>query len=1108
MILTNCRRQGVLSLGGVYNGRSPCRHLPIVTMLLKRLFGRRAETKDPDAQQTQVANALESTEVNVRRNACRQLTDLRRLRDLADADDDAGVRELAEARYRRLLCGLDANAPSLEIRLTELSRLVEPGTSLRANPSLLAHAATQAKDAELRLAAIGRIQDPGVLASCAINDQVAGNRLAAAEHVQQKQALERIIKAIAKRDKRVYRLARERLKQLIEQEERPQRVRELGTALCERLEGLGRYDNWLQDRAVLGHLEQQWQTIEADAAQDLRDRFQHLRQRFLADYEAYRQAPGAQIAEQEGQAEHQLETGAKDGTEQQARQLSAGDPDREALIETLRAFAQRAPELVPNSLEQERQCLLRTWRDTERQQADTHPALAQAYREAEQALQARQRQLQQDAQTAEQLLADLRRQSERNAVPDRRTLEALRKRRRRLPSAQALADAIAHQNKAQGTTTSPDPGSANDSAPAAKRTSDKAATEGQPQLAALQEIDQRLERLEQRFERHQKQLLRKLEQLPERLTELEAHLNHGELKKADPLYQSISATLEHGRSASVGREILTATDERLKGIAPQLRELRHWRRWSTDEHREQICTQIEALAADTQHADEPSINRLEQLKGQWQALERQGAPADDALWARFRQAAEQIRERCRPYLEAQAALRSENRKQREALANRLEDFLAKVDWERVDWKKLHRAEREMRQAWNRLVEAPGGDYQSGQDRAVEGRFRRALRRLDRSLAEERERNQAQKHQLLEQMRALVEEPDLRKAIDAAKQLQGQWHTTVPARHRDENALWQQFRAASDAVFARRAAESEARGASLRENQRTREAICQDLLALAEAEHKQSPEALEQQIGELERRWTDTEALPVPHQAQSTLNRQWREALAAAKDRLSGLHEAQRWARLEHLSDRAAYCDRAGRQLITTESSLKAGSAQESINGTDTADATLPDDASGAPNCERLEQGWEALPSIEDADLATAMDKAFMRVLSSCHEPNQRGALAALLNENLARRESLCLNLEIISQVQSPERLQTQRMQRQVERLRDRMADGETRGGDDITALLRDWYLSSPAAPSADLDARFDRIKRTLFDGAASETNACPAAVSTSPSSHRAESLTG
>ncbi|MBK5930873.1 DUF349 domain-containing protein [Halochromatium salexigens] len=1006
-------------------------------MLLKRLFGRRAEIEAPDDPQPSLEHALESIEVDVRRQACRQLTDLRLLHGLAARDEDAGVRELAEARYRRLLCGLDAQAPSLEARLAELERgfergfergLTEPSSDQSPphslDPGLLAQVALQASDAPLRLAAIGQVIDTEILTQCAINDAVAANRLAAAERVQHKAGLEQLVKASGKRDKRVYRLARERLKQRLEQEERPRRAQALGETLCERLERLGRFDNWLQDRSVLEHLEQQWQTIEADVDQALSQRFQTLRQRFLDGYEAYRQAHAARIAEQEAQA--------------------AATRERETLIEQLRDLAKRASELDLETLTQEQEQLHQAWQNTGPPEPTAKAELEQAYRQARQAIEAPRQQLrqrQQSEQAAAQLLADLRRQHERGGHPDRRTLEALRQRRRTLPDSEP-------SSASDGTTDA-------NSIPS-------------PPATRLQEIDQLLERLEQRRQRHRKQLTRKLEALPERLTELEAHLDAGELKKADPLYQSISATLEQARSAALGRETISAIDERLKRIAPQLRELRHWRRWSTDEHRAQLCAEAEALAADTEHADEPSINRLQELKAHWQQLDHQGAPADDALWERFRQAGEQIRTRCRPFLEAQAALRSENRKQREALAKRLEDFLDKVDWERVDWKKLHRAEREMRQAWNALIEAPGieasginatgGDNKGARDRAIEGRFRRALRRLDRILAEERARNQAQKQQLLEQMRALADEPDLRKAIDTAKQLQHQWQTTVPARHRDENALWQQFRAASDTVFARRAAEYEARGAHLRENQATREAICRDLLALAESDSLRAPAELERQSSELKRRWSDTEALPVPRQAQAALNRAWREALAAVRVRLASLHEAERWTGIERLARRATYCDNAARHLLAN------GAAEE------------------ASDCQRLQQDWEALPAIEDPKLARAIDAAFDQVLDSCRDPQQRPTLATVLEENLRRRESLCLTLEIIAQIESPDRLQAQRMQRQVERLRDRMTEGEPGASDDVGALLRDWYLTTPAAASTALEARFERIDAVLREG--------------------------
>lgn len=987
-------------------------------MLLKRLFGRRAESTEADAQQIPVERALESPDVAVRRQACRQLTDLRLLRDRVEHDSDAGVRELAEARYRRLLCGLDAQAPSLDARLAELEHPIAAG--------VIGQAALHGREPQLRLRAIGRLEDAEVLASCAISDLVAANRLAAAERIQHRWALERIVKAAGKRDKRIYRLARERLKQILEQEERPRRARALAEALCERLDRLGRYDNWVQDRAVLEHLEQQWRTLESDADTALQHRYHQLRQRFLDGYEAYRAAHAAQLAEQEAQA------------------AAAGE--REALLEQLRALANRAPTLDLPTLEQEQRLLRQAWQATGEPTPSRAAALEQTYRQVDEELQARHRHLQHRKkmdQAVEQLVAELRHLSERGTPPDRGQLDAFRKRREALAEVAATGRAAPSRSDQQDSPTdiARDPGSD--------------ATDQTPPLAT---IDQLIERLEQQARRQQKQLRRKLESLPERIDELEQHLNRGELKKADPLYQSLSATLEHARAAAVGREILSSIDKRLKQIAPQLRELRQWRRWSTDEHRAQLCAEVEALAADHQHPEEPSINRLQELKEQWQTLDHQGAPADDALWERFRRAADQIRERCRPYLEAQTALRSESRKQREALAKRLEDFLEKVDWERVDWKKLNRAEREMRQAWRTLMEAPGGDSQGPKDRAIEGRFRRALRRLDRTLGEERERNQAEKQQLLEQMRALAEEPDLRQAIDTAKQLQQQWHTTVPARHRDENLLWQQFRAASDQVFARRAAEQEARGASLRENLHVREGICRELIDLAETPALNDPNELETGISALKTRWQDTEALPIPRQAQAALGRQWREALASAVARLSTLHEAQRWAGLERLAQRADYCDRAAR-------------------------AMLSEAEPAATDRERLKLGWDALAEIEDQTLADQIEQSFATVLAGCADPAQQAGaqsrLAALMQRNLEYRESLCLNLEIITQIESPAPLKAQRMQRQVERLRDRMGEGGAEADVDISALLRDWYLASPAAASEALDARLEQVKTAL-----------------------------
>lgn len=1016
-------------------------------MFLKRLFGRSTNTKAPAAALNRLTDALQSEDVSERRNACRQLADLSLLRGLADGDKDAGVRELAEARYRRLLCGLDASAPSLETRLEALAQAEHPGR--------VHQVATQAADAALRLAAIERVEDAEVLAVCATADEVARNRLAALERVHQREALERIIRQSKKRDKRVYRLARERLRQIAEQAERPRRARELGDALCERLSRLGRFNNWTQDRALLEHIQQQWATIDADVEDALRARFQALRDAFLAADAAHQAAEAADAGPSTASA-----TDGAPGRQQQ-------------LLAQMQQLAARAQQLDQDQLETELKQLQRAWEAATTPDTAISPSLSQAYREAQRTLEQQREQRQagdhQD-QAIERLLSDLRRWDERqDGLPAELDLERLRRRRNALaevtPASHRAAPVGAEADTETGRTEDAAPGvSAGPNHTPADRTD--------PRLA---EIDQRLTALAQRRDRQQRQLKRKVNALTQRLRQLEQHLGAGELKKADAIYQSVSATLEHARGAGAdaGPGLIAAAEAKLKEIAPQLRELRQWRRWSSDEHRATLCAQIEALAEDEAMADEPRVNRLRELKDQWQRLDQQGAPAEDALWQRFRQAADRIRERAQPYLDTQAALRQENRKQREAFAQQLEAFLDKVDWERVDWKKLHRAAREMRQGWTRLITDAGSNLRNPRDRAIEGRFRRAMRRLERPLSEERERNRAHKQRLLAEMQALAEAPDLRQAVEQAKRLQQQWRTTVPGRHRDENALWQQFRAASDAIFARRNAEHEAHGANLRANLEQREAICRALAALAsqDAAAPAKAAALEQAISELKTRWNQTEALPIPRQAQTSLSQHWREALAAVRARLVLLRDAERWAGLERLAQRADYCDRAAQRLLGTPSS----------DGSD---------------CEALERGWASLPAIEDRDAAAALTEAYAAINAACLDGEQRDTLTARQATNAQTRESLCLSLEIAAQIESPPQLREQRMQRQVERLRGRMgdtneSDQDSERADDLDTLLRAWYLATPATPSSELNERFARVKSALHEGAAGTGQVSP-----------------
>lgn len=962
-------------------------------MFLKRLFGRQTKAREtpPDREQL-IETALNAPDSAARRDACHALSDLATLRRVATDDSIAVVRDLATARYRKLLCGLDTRSPPLSERLMDLANVHEQ--------DLIAQVATQAGDAELRQAAIIRLNSPQALAECAVGDALAANRLSAAERLQDKTALEQVARRAAKRDKRVYRLAKERLKQINDREERPRLVHAQCEALCEKLERLGRFDNWLQDQALLGHIEHQWAELEPEADAPARDRYRKLRQAFLDAYAAYAEQHAAQIAEQ------------------QAREAAAQQRGR--LIAELELLCGHTEQ---DSIDQRLAEIEQAWTQLDAV-AEADATGKRAYREALDAAQAQRSRLEQatrQAQAAKSLLRDAQTLLNQGGEVETSRVNSLRKRLERI------------SEKSGG----PDDD--------------------------IRHCRGLLDRLQHRIEKHRDQVARKLTALPERLAELDDQLEHGRLKKAEPLYQSITAVLAQARAASLPRQDIAPVEAHLREIAPQLRELQRWRRWGADTKREDLCNEIEALADDAEHELEPMSNRLSELRDAWRGLDRNGAPADDALWRRFQAAAERVHERCRPFLDAQTKIRAANHKQREALCAQLETFLEQADWERMDWKKAARAEREMRQAWNALLPSQGS-LQGRADgplltrrrhKPLEGRFHKLLRRLDKTLDAERERNRAFRQDLITRMEAQVDEADLHRAIDIAKDLQQQWHTTVPGRQREENALWQTFRAASDAVFARRAAQHEAKTTELHDNQAAREAICNALVQLAEETTDIGD--LRAGLRALETRWQDTDGLPLPRHATQSLQRRWREAQDAVRERLRRLDETQRWATIGRLQQRADYCDAAARELL--------------------ADANATD-------AEALRSRWAALPTVDDPVSAKRLDDAFLHIVDAATDAEARKRLERHMADNAEHRLNLCLNLEITTGAESPNELKQQRMELQVSRLRDSMG-GRTGDNVDVdplataSTLLRDWYLCAPSAAVDGLDARFARAKQIL-----------------------------
>lgn len=937
-------------------------------MIFTRFFSRRRQaTATPD-----IAKPSSAAEGPRHLQAYRRLTNLEELRTLAQGDTNAEIREAAAARYRQLLCGQEAPPLDLELRKAEVVGLKDQ--------SILAHVAAEAREAEIRMSAIERLTDQAALADRALGDAATAVRAAAAKRLEDRAALERVARGIGKKDKHVYRLAHTRLRELAEREGRPARVRAQCQDLCAKLEALGRFENWSQDRALLDLLDRQWTEIAEETDQDGRDRYTGERARFLAAHEAHLQSQSSQVALAEAE--------------------TSNHSAREALITALAPCLAISDEALLCERLQE----IRSGWDTLGQPPS---ALAHRYQAALAAAESHQEALARERQSHLALSAWLA--QAREALDHSRPIEH-RRLTRLLSQVQDL----------------PPP-----------------AGSDQELLVAVTDARAQLADRQNRQNRHAEQ---RLAQASDKVAELEAACVAGELKRAEPLFQSLQAAIDAATASGLPLARTAHLKEQLQALIPRLRDLQKWRRWGADTHREGLCQAMEELEL----ADFPlaaKAGRLHELRLEWKALERDGSPANHPLWERFAAAADRVHALCKPWLEQRAREREAARAAREALCAQLEEFLDRVDWGRVDWRQAQRAEREMREGWEHL-----GEVEDRYKRGLERRFRTALKRLDARLGVEREANQRLKHELIARIEALASAPDLERAIEETKRLQSQWHTTVAARQRDENRLWQQFRAACDAVFERRRQRHEAQTVEMGENLRLRETIRAEAEALARTESEAAvdgPDALPA----LEARWQEAAQLPVPRQAAAELERGWRQALHQIQTGRQERLTAQRRQTLELLTRQARVCSEL-------EQALEKG-----------------EDATGALAAAVAQ--WQALGPHPEERLHQGMEARFQRARESA----TRGPadLADQRAANARERAEICLRLEILAQIDSPPECAAERMAFQVNRLQEHLATGEGNPQTTSAHLIEGWFLAgpAPAAEAGALERRFEHAQTAL-----------------------------
>ncbi|MBO9650324.1 MAG: DUF349 domain-containing protein [Variovorax sp.] len=296
------------------------------------------------------------------------------------------------------------------------------------------------------------------------------------------------------------------------------------------------------------------------------------------------------------------------------------------------------------------------------------------------------------------------------------------------------------------------------------------------------------------------------------LLKLEQETAQGHGKASAGAAAALRAVLkEHGRLVDA------ALEARVHAALVAAGELEGWQRWSADKVREELVARAEGLLKRPEGqalGGRKMQETLRTLREQWKQSDQGGVP-NHALWKRFDEACNEAHKVVEAWLEKVRADAAEHRAHRVALIEEVKAWVAEHA-NGSDLKAINRALHQFAGRWRdagHVGEKVFAELQSQWSEA----FGAARAPFEAQQKASVERRQA----MIAEAAELGAAPMLR--IDAVKSLQQRWQAeaqSVPLDRRQEQKLWDAFRAPIDEAFNRKTAEREKASAAMNAHDRS------------------------------------------------------------------------------------------------------------------------------------------------------------------------------------------------------------------------------------------------------------------------------------------------
>jgi len=527
--------------------------------------------------------------------------------------------------------------------------------------------------------------------------------------------------------------------------------------------------------------------------------------------------------------------------------------------------------------------------------------------------------------------------------------------------------------------------------------------------------------------------------------ELHTQLHAAEQALAAGQLQAARTALDAARGIKPTAGLLPKpTMQRLSRVTQQLVELERWQSFGQHSARVQLCERAEKLAGATLDPAQLAAE-VQKLRAEWKTLDKEHANVPKPLWERFDSACEKAYAPAARHFAQLAAQRKEARRQRETFIGAAVAHAPTLLAEPRDLRAIAHWLQETDRAWHG---SDLGSVDPGAWKKLDVQLKAALAPLRATLSEVRGKAKTEREALVEQAKALAAKAAERDAPAQVKALQAKWKeqaTGAPLAPRDERVLWEQFRAACDAVFNARDSQRKDADKRKREHGRAFELLCEQMEQLAHDTRDDAEVRRAQR--ELQTQWKN--ASTGAETAPAALDARFRRARAAVEAMLAGRARSRDAAQAQALVQKAQVCEELD-ALVTQEQA--------------------------ATTAEPLIARWETLPALPEAWEKTMRARRDAAVQALSDEDARYDYADRIDAEREARAEGL-IELEMQLGIDTPNDLRTLRLAVQVKHLNSRFKSTAATPGAAEEQLL--VWCARPGVGDARDHQRLERIVAAL-----------------------------